>query len=198
LKKKIIGVSVIVAFLAMLCTQSVAAQAIRVHAWTDKPQYEAGEKGILKISVLNELDEPIEIHNITIWHPWFRYDAEIGEWVGNETFKGEPIAILASKGGDYYKEVEFTVPSDGRAIMGDEIDIVVGTSEEIISEEADLLIAAPSWPMSIVDLDTWMTSLTVVIVICTIILAIVVFLSTRRTRARRLVAPPPPRKAKAE
>lgn len=190
-----------IAFLAMLCAQSVAAQAIRVHAWTDKPQYETGEKGILKISVLNELDEPIEIHNITIEYPWFRYDAakDEGEWVGNETFKGEPIAILASKGGDYYEEVDFPVPSDGKAIMGDTIHIVVGTSKEIIVEEVPLLIATPSWPMSIVDLDMWMTSLTVVIVICTIILAIVVFLSTRKTRAPRLVAPPPPppRKAKS-
>lgn len=191
----------IVAFLAMLCAQSVAAQEIRVHAWTDKPQYEPGEKGILKISILNEEDEPIEIHNITIEYPWKLYDAGKGEWVGNETIKGEPLATMTSKGTEtdhYYKEVEFTIPSDGRAIMGDTIDIVVGTSKGIISEDADLLVAAPSWPMSIVDLNMWMTSLTVVIVICTIILAIVVFLSTRRTRALRVVAPPPPRKAKAE
>jgi len=204
LRKKIIGMLVGVAFLAMLCAQSVTAQppvpGITLNAWTDKPQYEPGEKGKLKISVLNGLDEPVSIDNITIEYPWFQYDAEEGEWVGNETIRGEPIATMTKKGTDndhYYREVEFEIPSDGRVITGDTINIAVGTSKGIVSGEADLLVTAPSWPISIVDMDTWMTSLTVVIVICTIILAIVVFLSTRGTRAPRMIAPPPP-KAKAE
>jgi len=194
LRKNIIGMSVTIAFLAMLCIQPAAAQAIRVHAWTDKPQYEPGQKGKLKVSILNELDEPVEIQNITIEYPWFRYDADKGEWVGNETFKGEPLATLTSKGGDYYQEVEFTVPSDGRAIMGDTIYIDVWTSKGRILGSASLSVSAPSLPMLVVGLNTWMTSLMVVVVICTIILAIVVFLATRRTR----VPPLPPPKAKAE
>ena len=177
-----------VAFLSMLCVQSAVAQPPTLHAWTDKPQYTPGEKGKLKISLLNELDKPIEIHNITIRYPWFRYDAEKGEWAGNETFKGEPkiIATMTSKGTEndhYYKEVEFTIPSDGRAAMGNLISIDVWTSEGRRSGSADLLVVATSFPMSIVNLDMWMTNLTVAIVICTIILAIVVLLSTRRTRA---------------
>lgn len=190
-----------VAVLAMLCTQSVAAQAITLDAWTDKAQYDPGEKGKLKISILNGMDNPVEIYNITIMFPWFLYDADKGEWVGNETIKGEPLATMTSAGTEndhYYKEVEFTIPRDGRAIMGDTIAIGVWTSEGLINGNADIVVAAPSWPMSIVDLDMWMTSLTVVIVICTIILAIVIFLSTRRPRAHRFVAPPPPPKPKAK
>jgi len=198
LGKRIVGMLVVVALLAMLCAQSVAAQVsdVYVYIWTDKPQYKPGEKGTLKISVLNNRTEPIEIRNITIEYPWYTYDAEKGEWVGNVTIKLEPAEILASKGGKYYKPVEFTIPSDGRVIMGDRIQIAVGTSKGMISRNVDLSVAAASWPMSIEDMDVWMTSLTVAMVICTIILAIVIFLSTRRARAPRMVAPPP--KAKAE
>ena len=207
MRKKIVGVSVVIALLAILCAQSVTAQAIRVHAWTDKHQYAPGEKGKLKISILNELDDPVEIYNITIEYPWFRYDAETGEWVGNETLKGDTriLATLTSKGDEndhYYKEPEFTVPSDGRAIMGDRIDIVIETSKGIISGDADLQVAAFSWPMSIADLNTWMTSLIVAVVVCTIILAMVVLFSTRRTLAPRALIPrasvPPPPKPKAK
>ena len=202
-RKKIIGVSVVIAVLAILCTQSVTAQppvpGITLNAWTDKPQYEPGEKGKLKISVLNELDKPVDIYNITLAYPWKVYDADKGEWMGNDTIKGEThiLATMGSKGAandHYYKEVEFTVPSDGRAIMGDTIYIDVWTSEGRIPGSASLSVSAPSWPMLVVGLDTWMTSLMVVVVICTIILAIVVFLATRRTR----VPPLPPPKAKAE
>ena len=198
-----------IAVLAMLCVQSVGAQDLTVTVWTNKPQYDPGEKGVLKISILNKEDEPYEIYDITIDYPWKVYDAEKGEWVGNETIKGDTriLATLTSKGGDYYKESEFTVPSDGRAIMGNTIHIKINRSDpdpdtpsRLQTATASLSVAAPSFPMSIVDLDTWMTSLTVVIVICTIILAIVVFLSTRRARAPRALAlpPPPPPKAKAK
>jgi len=199
-KKKIIGVSVVIALLAMLCAQSVAAQVsgVTVNVWTDKPQYKPGEKGILKISVLNERDEPIEIRNITIEYPWFAYDAKEGEWVGNETLKLDPAEILSSKGGHYYKEVEFTIPSDGRAIMEGPLRIDIATNKGVIPVFPDLSVATLSLPVSIVALDTWMTSLTAVIVVCTIILAAVIFLATRRPRTPRIVAPPPPPpKAKA-
>jgi hypothetical protein len=198
LGKRIIGMLVVVALLAILCTQSVAAQVsdVYVYIWTDKPQYKPGEKGTLKISVLNNRTEPIEIRNITIIYPWYTYDAEKGQWIGNATIKLEPAEMLASSGGKYYKPVEFTIPSDGRVIMGSTIHVAVGTSKGIISENVGLSIAAASFPMSIENMDVWMTSLTVAMVICTIILAIVIFLSTRRAREPRMVAPPP--KAKAE
>lgn len=206
MRKKIVGVSVVIALLAILCAQSVTAQAIIVHAWTDKIQYTTGEKGKLKISVLNELDDPVEIYNITIEYPWFRYDAETGEWVGNETLKGDTriLATMTSKGDEndhYYKEPEFTVPSDGR-IMGNRIDIVIETSKGIISGYADLSITTPNWPVSIAVFNTWMTSLIVAVVVCTIILAIVILFATRRTQAPRALIPrasvPPPPKPKAK
>lgn len=202
--------STIIALLAILCAQSAIAQpSMSVYVWTDKSQYKPGEKGTLKISILNEGDEPIEIRNFTIVYPWFAYDAKEGKWVGNETIELEPAEILVSKGGEYYKPVEFTIPSDGRATMeNNEVTISIGTSKGIVQvlPRPELYVSSVSLPMAIVALDTWMTSLIVAVVVCTIILAIVVLLATRGTRtpgallSRALVPPPPPKpkpKAKA-
>jgi hypothetical protein len=206
-KKKIIGTSVVVAFLAILCVQSVTATVPDVYVWTDKAQYSPGETGVLKISVLNVEDGPVEIHNITITYPWFVYDAEKGEWVGNATIEGDPLATMTSKGTEndhYYKEVKFTVPSDGRADMsGIWQRVNIATTEGDISIPLSISVAATSWPMSLADLDTWMTYLIVAIVVCTIILAIVVLLSKSKTRAPRALiprapTPPPPPKPKAK
>ena len=202
MRKKIIGMSVVIALLAILCAQSVTAQNLIVHTWTDKLQYEPGEKGKLKISVLNELDDYVIIYNITIEYPWFHYNAEKSEWVGNATIEGEPLSTLTQKGGDFYHEEPFTIPSDGTAIMQDRINIDIWTSEGRISGDTDLQVAAFSVPMSIVDLNTWMTSLIAAVVVCTIILAIVVLFATRRTRPPRALIPraqvPPPPKPKAK
>lgn len=208
MRKKIIGASVAFAFLVILCVQSVIAQPLNVYVWTDKTQYKPGEKGVLKISILNELDEPVEIHNITIRYPWFSYDAKKGEWVGNKTIKGKPLATITSKDTEtdhYYTEVEFTVPTDGRVaqlLTADTVSITIGTSKGPIYETVPLVISGVSLPVSIIALDTWMTSLIVAIVVCTIILAIVVILSKRRARAPRAlvprasVPPPPPKPTK--
>jgi len=206
-RKKIIGMSVVIALLTILCAQSVIAQPpaipVIVYAWTDKAQYKPGETGTLKISVLNELEAPIEIHNITIIYPWFGYDAEKDEWVGNETIEGNPIATMDPTGAaddHYYTGVEFTIPTDGRAaqffLAGEDIIIDIGTSEVIIEDiEVPLSISSVSLPVSITALDTWMTSLIAAVVVCTIILAIVILLTTRR--APKAIPPPPPPKAKA-
>ena len=81
----------IIAFLAFSIVQSAAAQGVLVTIWTDKPQYNPGETGKLRISVLNQLDTPVEIHNITVTFPWFHYDASENKWKGNETKEGNPI-----------------------------------------------------------------------------------------------------------
>ena len=212
MRKKIVGMVAIIAVLAMLCTQATAAPNVMVDAWTDKPQYDPGEKGKLKISILNlEENDAIEIYNITIIYPWWVYDAKEGKWMGNDTIEGDTriLATMGSKGSEndhYYLEVEFTVPSDGRAVSGS-IYIAIWMSDPTNTEykstpPVSISVAATSWPMSLVDLDTWMTSLIVAIVVCTIILAIVVILSGRRASPPRALvprapAPPPPPKTKA-
>ena len=212
MRKKIVGMVAIIAVLAMLCTQAAAAPNIIVTAWTDKPQYDLGEKGKLKISILNlEEDDAIQIYNVTIEYPWFRYDANEDKWVGNDTITGDNriLETITSKDTDddhYYLEVEFTVPSDGRAASG-EIDIEIYMSDPDDTEymrplSVSIYVAATSWPMSLANLDTWMTSLIVTVVVCTIILAIVILLGTRKTRASRAFVPrappPPPPKPKAK
>jgi hypothetical protein len=199
-RKKIIGMSVVIAVLAILCVQSVAAQA---NAWTDKPQYNPGEKGKLEISMLNEYDKPVSIYNITIRYPWYMYDAKEAKWMGNDTIKGDTsiLKTMTEKGSSddhYYKEVDFTVPSDGRAVSG-YVNITFWTSEAIINEpHATYLDIAIPIPASLAGLDTWMVSLIVAVVVCTIILAIVIFLATRRARPYGFEALPPPPKPKAK
>ena len=121
-------------------------------------------------------------------------------WEGNETI--EIKATVAEDGGVLNKECKFEVPSDGRAISSmiapSQIGVYVDTEQlGMQTEIGSISIANPPVHMAVKDMNTWMTSLTVVIVICTIILAIVVFLSTRKTRAPRMVEPPLPPKAKA-
>jgi hypothetical protein len=203
-RKKIIGISVIIAVLAILCTQPVAAQGITINAWTDKPQYNPGENGILKISMLNGFSDPISIYNITIVYPWHAYDANTGNWVGNDTIKGTTnlLATMTEKGSSedhYYKEVSFPVPGDGRADSGT-ISIVVATSDGTVSGFASVVVATNTVPMSLANLSTWTTYLIVAGVVCTIILAIVILLATRKTRMPSALASraPPPPKTKAE
>ena len=192
-RKKIIGVSVVFVVLAMLCIQPVyAAKEVKVYAWTDKPWYNPGDCGKLKISVLNGLEVPVEIHNITITYPWYTYDADKDEYVGNKTIRGKPIYNMARSGSEtdhYYTEVEFTVPNDGRAVRKP-INVTVGTSDGTKYAHPSISVNSPVMPVLMVGLDTWMTSLGVLIVVCTIILAAVIFLSTRRARVPRIVAPP--------
>ncbi len=198
MRKKIIGAALVFAVLTILCTQSAAAE---VYTWTDKPQYNLGESGKLIISMLNDYDRPVSIYNITVWYPWYIYDANEGEWVGNVTIKGTSsiLATMTEKGTEddhYYLEVEFTVPSDGTALLRDDVTYHIWTSERQISDDVNLVVASPTWPMSIVGLDMWMTSLIAGVVICTIILAIVIYLATRGARASMPRVPAAP-KAKA-
>ncbi len=199
LRKKTIGVTVVLSVLAILCTQSVAAE---VYTWTNKPQYNLGEKGKLQISILNEYDEPVSIYNITIIYPWHVYDANEGKWLGNVTLKGESsiLMTMTEKGTQedhFYREAEFTVPRDGTAILDDEITFTVWTSKQQIRRSVNLEVAATSYPLSVIGLDMWMTSLIAAVVVCTIILAIVIFLATRGTRTSTPRIPASPR-TKAE
>ena len=190
LRKKIIAMSVAIAFFVAFHVQFiVVAYAavpvdLKIEAWTDKAQYAPADKGKLKISIFNGLDRPVDINEIYIEYPWLKYNAQTHEWEGNKTLPedGEPpLATIASNGGDYYTEVEFEVPKDGRIIgVPNEIKIHVDTSEGEDDVYADISVMSTTWNMAVVDIDKWMTILTTAIVICTIILAAVVFLSTHR------------------
>jgi hypothetical protein len=198
-RETIIGVALLLTVLTILCAQSVVAE---VYTWTDKPQYNLGENGKLIISMLNDYDESISIYNITILYPWHIYDANEGKWVGNVTIEGDGSILytMTEKGTDddhYYLEVEFTVPTDGTALLGDEISYFIWTEKQQISDDVDLVVASTSWPMAIVGLDMWMTSLIAAVVVCTIILAIVIFLATRGARTSIPIVPASPR-AKAK
>ncbi|MGQ9460059.1 MAG: hypothetical protein ACUVRA_02345 [Candidatus Bathyarchaeaceae archaeon] len=198
MRKKIIAISVMMAFLMMLYANSAAAQdEVTIHAWTDKVQYKPGETGTLYITVRNDLpDTDVIIKNISIVYvPWHAYVKD--HWEGNQSFT-DINEICQMKGGVYYKEVKFTVPTGGRGVSATAW-ITVKLDKPVHDPDTyhvGINVAGSPYPTTIEDMNVWMTSLTVAMVICTIILAIVIFLSTREARAPRMVAPPP--KAKAE
>lgn len=196
--------SAIMAFLTILYAQSVTAQNdVTIHAWTDRLQYEPGETGTLYITVRNDLpDTDLIIKNISIiYDPWHAYVKD--HWEGNESFTNIN-EILEMKGGVYYKETTFTVPTGGRGVFAiATITVTLDKPEHNPDlEHVSINVVGPPDPTTVTGLDTWMASLIATIVVCTIILAIVVLLATRRVRAPRTVvsrapAPPPPPKAKA-
>jgi hypothetical protein len=200
LKKKIIAISLMMAFLMMLYVHSAAAQnEVTVYAWTDRVQYNPGETGTLYITVRNDLpDTDVIIKNISIvYDSWYAYVKD--HWEGNQSFMNIN-QICTMKGGVYYKEVTFTVPTGGRGVTTHATITVMLDKPEYNPgpNTVQIDVVEPPYPMTITNMDMWMTSLIVVIVICTIILAIVIFLSTRRTPAAPRVIAPPPTKAKAE
>ena len=192
LRKRVTALMMIVAFLLVFQLHSALAytplDGITITAWTDKSQYAPGEGGRLKISFLNTLPRPVDIYEIYIEYPWFAYNAQMSKWEGNDTITGDPLDTIASKGGHYYVEVDFTVPTDGRtagfaSVEQSAIMIDIDTSEGKADDyPANLLVMSTTLKMAIVDIDRWMTILTASIVISTIILAAVIFLSTRSPR----------------
>ena len=194
----------IMAFLTILYAQSVAAQNdVTVHAWTDRVQYKPGETVTLYITVRNDLpDTDLIIKNISIVYvPWHAYVED--HWEGNESFT-DLNEICEMKGGVYYKKTTFTVPTGGRGVSAvASITVTLDKPEHNPGTKyVGIDVVGPPLPMTIEDMDLWMTSLTVAVVVCTIVLAIVVFLATRRTRIPRPLIPravaPPPSKPKAK
>jgi len=186
------------AFLMMLYAHSVAANNdVTIYAWTDRVQYNPGETGTLYITVRNDLpDTDVIIKNISIVYiPWHAYVED--HWEGNESFT-DINEICEMKGGVYYKEVTFTVPTGGRGVSAiATITVTLDKPDHNPSPyPVGIDVVGLPVPTTIEDMDLWMTSLTLAMVVCAIILAIVIFLSTRGARTSRMVAPPP--KAKAE
>ncbi len=194
LRKKIVAMSVVAAVLLSFFAQFIAVTyaevpaEFRVQVWTDKTQYDPGDKGKLRISILNGLDKPVDINEIYIEFPWLTYNAHTDEWEGNVTLPedgDEALATIQSSGGDYYTEVPFEVPNDGRVggltDWGSLANVHVDTSEGEDDFHAYISVMSSTLNMAIAELGNWMTILTAAIVICTIILAAVMFLSMRRS-----------------
>ncbi len=192
IRNRTIAITLVTAFLVafyvqfILATYAAVPADLRMSAWTDQTQYSPGGKGKLKISVLNGLDKPVDINEIYIEYPWLRYNAQTHEWEGNETIPengDDPLATISSEGGDYYAEIEFEVPTDGRvAGLSDLVHIHVDTSEGEDDFFAGISVMSTTLNMEVRGWDQWMTIGIATIVICTIILAAVMFLSTRSPR----------------
>lgn len=166
----------------------VFPKTVNVFAWTDKRQYQPGEKGTLYITVRNDIrDEDYIVKNITIEYPWMSYVKD--HWEGNETIPDIDFSLIRKGEKIYNKDITFSVPGDGRAVSGTaKIKVYVDRSPGHFDGSAVVDVINPPVAMAITDINTWMTILTTAIVICTIILASVVFLSTRRPRITTVAA----------
>lgn len=164
-------------------------QKVNVYAWVDKLQYAPGESGILYITVRNDmLTKDVIIKNITIKFPWFSYNHAAGKWEGNRTIHDIDFTAVRKAGKIYDKQVEFTVPDDGRIISMDvqKIDIDVRDSNNnryYLDSQVNISIDNPASHMAMEDMDkliSLMTVQVVLIIVCTVILAAATFLSRRR------------------
>jgi hypothetical protein len=190
LKKEIIAVLLSLTTLLMLIPVSFAqpqAKTVLVSAWVDKTWYEQGETGTLYITVLNNLDHAITIHNITVkYESWYRFVKD--HWEGNETIE---VDTSRKKNEEYYSETTFTVPSDGRGVTT-RVTIEAYTDQRDMpytpsyGEEPYVNVADVPWYFALKDVDKLMSLITVQVIltiVCTIILAAAIFLSKRKTPA---------------
>jgi hypothetical protein len=163
---------------------------VNIYAWTDKTSYELGEKGKLTIVVRNDrTDVDLILYNVTIEYPWFAFTGE--KWEGNATItEGLPVT-LTKNGGSKKFTVDFTVPTDGRALTSMygasiEITVYVDKAPYTYSHTASIYVKSMPILTSLENWDDMMTLFTIhviLMIVCTIIIASVVFLSTRRPRA---------------
>ncbi len=151
----------------------------RIVAWTDKPQYLAGQTGKLYITYNNDRNDPVTIRNITIvYEEWCAYINNV--WVGNTTYEPKDTEKSVTEETAYTFETSFTVPSDGRARTTD-VYIIVYTNEPIPDSlsihEGIRLVETDAYMEQIV---TLFTIQVVLLIVCTIIIAATIFLSARR------------------
>ena len=177
-KNLILTLSLICASLVLLAPLAQAQwSSPRIIAWTDKPEYSAGQTGKLYITYNNTRKDPVTIHKITItFEEWQAYINN--EWVGNVTYTPKENEKTVTEHRARTFEVSFTVPSDGRA-KTTELEITVFTNEG--SENNDLYeIQVVKTPVHMDQIVTIFTIQVVLIIICTIIIAATIFLSARR------------------
>ena len=166
-----------IALSALTFTMPVKAVAsITIYGYVDKTQYMPGDKGTLKIWIVNDGTEDIILKSVTIEYPWNAFYI----WEGNETIEDINAAIL--KGGNWSTSRTFTVPTDGRAIGGS-IRVHVVTSAVSDTNWIPVNVASAPAYGSIQDMDKLVTLFTVqavLLIVCTIIIAATIFLSVRR------------------
>jgi len=163
---------------ALLCVSLASAQEPKdITAWTDKPNYNPGESGILYIVFYNNRDRALTLEKVTVtFESWQAY--KDGTWEGNQTIT---VNKAIATGETHLMEVTFTVPTDGRAVST-ALDIRVYTTEAGIitpptAKEFYVYVSeTPNYMEQIVTLFTIQTVLTIV---CTIIIAATIFLSVR-------------------
>ncbi|MGB9684553.1 MAG: hypothetical protein ACPL1Z_06450 [Candidatus Bathyarchaeales archaeon] len=161
---------------------------VNIYAWTDKTTYNPGESGKLTVVIRNDrTDQDLILYNVTVVFPWFAYTGE--KWEGNYTVTLSPPATLQKNGGVTKHVVDFTVPSDGRALCNSyEVSIRAAVDKAPYHYDGEALIYVKSTPfyVSLENVDKFITLFTVqviLVIICTIIIAAAIFLSARRPKA---------------
>jgi hypothetical protein len=164
-------------FVGLAFAASPGPTPLTVTAWTDKQQYSPGDKGTLYITYYNP-GSPVDINNVTVVYPsWSAYIS--GSWVGNQTIQYTPVITISAKGTRTLDGIQFTVPSDGRAVYT-AINVIVGANNEYQSYYSVAAVNVISTPMYFAQMVSLMTIIAVLIIVSAIIIAASVFLSARR------------------
>lgn len=169
----LLAIAVMVVFATPLANAQ-AGSPPRVTAWTDRPQYVAGEKGTMFIAFCNNRSGQIEVKNITlICRNWTAYIG--GAWTGTET-KVITAGVVASKETRVF-DVAFNVPADGRGVSIN-AEIEVGTDHGLEPATVRISVIEPQRYME--QIVTLLTVLVVLVIVCTVIISSTIFLSARR------------------
>ena len=177
LKKKTLTLSAMVALALILVVPVQAYANFGVYGYVDKIQYDYGESGKLMIWIVNEGDEPLILHNITVYYPWHM----VLPWEGNFT-EGD-IDEVIPVGGNMSYTFDFTVPDDFGPISSGQIETLVVTDKRTRVQNLWMNIVSPPYSMSLQNMDnliTLITVLVILVIIAAIIIAAAVFLSGRR------------------
>ena len=143
--------------------------------WPDKSAYTPGESGTLYITFHNNLGDKVSIYNITItFELWSTYRA--GKWEGNYTLE---INTVYDPGETLEEQIEFTVPTDGRAKS---TWVTVHVDADTYIPDTDYYVEVVTTPKYMEQIITLFTIQVVLLIVCTIIIAATIFLSARRPR----------------
>lgn len=154
------------------------AEPSTVTVWTDRQQYWPGDKGTLYVAYYNSQSHPVAIANITVnYASWNAYIG--GSWVGNQTiqYTGSNSVTVSGPGSRTFSDIQFTVPSDGRA-GSTSVTVTVGTDHGYDNGFGSINVQQTSRYLD--QIVSLMTILAVLVIVSAIIIAAAVFLSARR------------------